>query len=114
MRPSRRAFLETVGMSAIATAWPARLDARSSPLEAYPQVVELLRREANRRSRPFSGAGIELRPNHGAFAAALDLPELSGTNAEGHPLSPGGLLTFAIDVADTAYATAELHIEPAS
>jgi hypothetical protein len=101
-----------LGASALAGAW-RRDGSASSPLAAYPEVASRLRREADRQSREFSRAGLELSPSHGAFARALDVPEVSAGHARGQALAPDSLLTFAIDVADATYVAGELTVEPA-
>lgn len=111
MRASRRAFLATISASAIAGAWPPGVFARQSPLVAYPTVEERLRHSADRRSRPFSRAGLTLRASDGVVAAALDVPDVANGGGAAQPLTPDGLLCFAIDVAETVYVTGELEID---
>ena len=99
MRASRRSFLGTLGGSALGSVWPRGARGQPTPLTAYPLVAEKLRHEADRRSRAFAPSGLTLVPRDGALAPALDVPEIAIARADGQPLAPDSLLTFAIDVA---------------
>jgi len=111
-RVPRRAFLATIGASAIAGVWPRRAFARQSAIAAYRNVEQRLRDAAGRRSRAFSSVGLTLRAQDGVLAAALDVRDISVARAGAQPLPPDGLLCFAVDVAENTYVTGALELEP--
>ena len=113
MRLTRRSFLAAVGATASSLPWQhaaARSD--PTPLTVYPAVESLLRARADDRAHRLTTAGLELRASDGAFAAALDRVDITYSRLPHQPITPDGLLTFAIDVPRTSWVSGDLLLDP--
>lgn len=82
------------------------------PIEVYPQLQALLRAEADARVMSIApGETLHLDASNGAFAENLAQLNVTSPADAALRISPDGLLSFALDVAEPMYVTGSVLLK---